>query len=133
MKLLREIFMVDADNFKQKIRELISQKYEIKFLGDNFNKIVDSMNENNAEKIYFWINNVIARNIQPITLGAKAKYKDWTINQLLVFRHPFTLKNNKYRILFVKIKNSIYIEFHLGDHDYYDKIRKNLNIKQGNK
>ncbi len=32
----------------------------------------------------------------------------------------------------VKVKNSIYIEFHLGGHKYYDKVRKDLDIKKGN-
>jgi len=123
--------MVEVHKFKQKIEEIISQEYEIKFLGSNFDKTVGLMSENNAEKIYSWTRDVLIRNIQPITIGSKNKYKDWSVNELLIFRYPFTLKKIKYRILFVKIKNSIYIEFHLGDHDYYDRIRKDLKIKKG--
>src|SRR3989344_7086019 len=123
--------MVEVHKFKQKIEEIISQEYEIKFLGSNFDKTVGLMSKNNAEKIYSWTRDVLIRNIQPITIGSKNKYKDWSVNELLIFRYPFALKKIKYRILFVKIKNSIYIEFHLGDHDYYDRIRKDLKIKKG--
>jgi hypothetical protein len=52
------------------------------------------------------------------------------MNQLLVFRHPMTIAKNEYRILFVKVKNSFYIEFHLGDHKYYDKVRKSMDLKK---
>ena len=34
-----------------------------------------------------------------------------------------------FEIVDLKVKNSIYIEFHLGDHKYYDKVRKDLNLK----
>ncbi len=61
----------------------------------------------------------------------KKQYKEWAINDLLTFRYPFSINNNEYRILFVKVKNSIYIEFHLGDHKYYDKVRKELDLKKG--
>lgn len=90
------------------------------------------MTDTKTEKIYRWLSDVIKRSIQPITVGSKQSYKDWAINQLLVFRYPFNIKSTEYRILFVKVKNSIYIEFHLGDHKYYNKVRKDLNLKKGN-
>ncbi|MFH0876261.1 MAG: hypothetical protein V1859_10070 [archaeon] len=54
------------------------------------------------------------------------------MHELLTFRHAFNLDNIEYRILFVKVKNSIYIEFHLGDHKYYDKVRKSLGLTKRN-
>jgi len=80
---------------------------------------------------YKWIKEITAKKIQPILVGSKKPYKNWTINQLITFRYPFSIANTQYRILFVKVKNSIYIEFHLGDHKYYDKVRKDLSLKKG--
>lgn len=50
------------------------------------------------------------------------------MHELLVFRYPFSIQNTSYRILLVKVKNSFSIEFHLGDHKYYDKVRTDLNL-----
>ena len=122
--------MVNPNLFKREIEEIISQEYKIEFLGKNFDKIVDLLSETQSEKIYQWIEGVLEKNVQPIMVGSKKPYKECSINELLVFRHPFNVNNNEYRILFVKVKNSIYIEFHLGDHKYYDKVRKDLNLKK---
>src|SRR3989344_1083291 len=114
--------MVNAEEFKQKIRELIAQEYKIEFLGDTFDEILSQLTETKIEKIVQWIRGVLQKEIQPILVGSKKPYKEWAISQLLTFRYPFTVGNNEYRILLVKVKNSIYIEFHLGDHKYYDKV-----------
>lgn len=37
---------------------------------------------------------------------------------------------NKARSIVIKIKNGEYIEFHLGNHDYYDNIREEYGLKQ---
>jgi len=122
--------MVNPEEFKGKIKEIISQQYNIEFLGKNFDQIVNLLTEIKAKKIYQWLSKVLERETQPIVVGSKKPYKEWTINQLLVFRYPFSIEKTEYRILFVKVKNSIYIEFHLGDHKYYDKVRKDLNLKK---
>ncbi len=123
--------MVDVDIFKKEIEKNLSQEYKIEFLGTNFEKIVNLLSETKAEKIYDWIKKVVERKIQPIVIVSKKPYKDWQINELLTFRHQFSIENVEYRVLFVKVKNSIYIEFHLGDHKYYDKVRKDLDLKKG--
>ena len=122
--------MVDPEQFKSKIRELIYQDHEIEFLGKNFDKIVGLLTDIKTEKIYQWIQKVLEEEIQPILIGSKRLYKDWTINQLLIFRYPLNVNNTEYRIMFVKIKNSFYVEFHLGDHNYYDSVRKQLDLKK---
>jgi hypothetical protein len=124
--------MVNPDEFKSKIEGMVSQDYKIEFLGDNFKKVAEQISEMYAEKIYSWITEVIQKKIPPLYIGSEKKYKNWKIRELLTFRHAFTIGNSEYRILFVKVKNSIFIEFHLGDHKYYDKIRKGLGMKQGN-
>ncbi len=35
------------------------------------------------------------------------------------------------RCIIIKIKNGIFSEIHLGDHNYYNKIRRNLGLKKG--
>ena len=122
--------IVDVKQFKNKIEKIISQEYKVGFLGKNFDKIVDSMSESRAEKIYHWMSNVINKKIQPISISSKKAYKEWVVNELLVFRYPLKMNNNEYRVLLVKVKNAIYIEFHLGHHKYYDKVRSELNLKK---
>lgn len=34
------------------------------------------------------------------------------------------------RCIILKIKNGVFTEIHLGDHGYYDELRKRLGIKQ---
>jgi len=122
--------MVSPDNFKHRIELIISQKYKIEFLGKNFDQIANLMTDPKADDIYRWLAEAVSKEVQPIMIGSKKPYKEWTINQLLVFRYPFIINNIEYGILFVKVKNSIYIEFHLGDHKYYDKVRKDLDLKK---
>lgn len=122
--------MVNPEEFKRKIEELILQDYKVEFLGENFDEIALLLTETKTGKIYRWIEGVVRKKVQPIYIGSRRKYKDWAISQLLTFRYPFSIGNSEYRILFVKVKNSIYIEFHLGDHKYYDKVRKDLDLKR---
>lgn len=121
--------MVNPEGFRNKIEQLVSQDYKIEFLGKNFDEIVNSFTDTKAEKIYKWVEDIIKNKIQPIFVGSKKQYREWTVNELLTFRYPLSIGNIEYRIMFVKIKNSIYIEFHLGDHKYYDKVRKDFDLK----
>jgi len=107
---------------------MLSQEYTLEFLGDNLEEIVALLSDTKAEKIYQWVREILILNIRPIVTGSPKAYKEWKAHQLLTFRYPFSIGNTEYRILFVKVKNSVYIEFHLGDHKYYDKVRKNLNL-----
>jgi len=122
--------MVNPEEFRRKVKEIVSQEYQLEFLGKDFDQTVNLLTETKADKIYQWLKEVIEKNIRPILIGSKKPYKEWTINQLLTFRYQFSINNTEYRILFVKVKNSIYIEFHLGDHKYYDKVRKDLDLKK---
>ena len=122
--------MVNPDEFKRKIEELIAQDYKVEFLGKDFNQIVALLTDQKVDKICHWIEEIVQKKIQPIILGSKKPYKEWKVNELLTFRYPFSIENREYRILFIKVKNSIYIEFHLGNHKYYDKVRKDLDLKK---
>jgi hypothetical protein len=114
--------MVDAQEFKQHIRAMLTQQHRVEFLGENFDKIASALSESKASKIYVWIEEVIRRDAQPITINSSKRYKEWPAKELLVFRYPFTESGNQHSILLVKVRNSFYIEFHLGDHKYYDRI-----------
>jgi hypothetical protein len=122
--------MTDPVSFRKNIQDTVSQDYRVEFLGRNFDDIVRSLTDAKTEKIYAWVRDVIAKDIQPILVGSDKKYKEWPVSELLTFRHQFSIGNTEYRILFVKVKNSIYIEFHLGDHKYYDNVRKELDLKR---
>jgi len=120
--------MVNPNEFKKKIEANISQDYKVEFLGKNFEQVMNLLTETKAEKIYQWVKDIVEKKIEPITIGSKKIYKEWKVRELLTFRYPFSIGNTEYRVLFVKVKNSVYIEFHLGDHKYYDKVRKNLDL-----
>ena len=122
--------MVNPEEFKAKVRSIVSQDYELEFLGEKFDQIVHLLTDTKAAKIYAWLEDVHKKEIQPIVVGSDKTYKEWEMNQLLIFRYPMNIANVEYRILFVKVKNSFYIEFHLGDHKYYDKVRKSMDLKK---
>lgn len=121
--------MTNPIQFKKKIQEILSQNYNIEFLGNNFDKIVLEINKNLEERIIIWLKYINKRLVIPLSINIKKEYKKWIIKDLLVFRFPFSINNIQYRILLVKVKNSVYIEFHLGKHNYYDKMRKELGLK----
>ena len=120
--------MVNPAHFKKRILEIVSQEYEVEFLGKDFDHIANLLSDTKADRISLWVQKVVQNTIQPILIGSKKQYKQWTVRELLTFRYPFRIGNTEYRILFIKVKNSIYLEFHLGDHRYYDKVRKDLDL-----
>ncbi len=121
--------MVNPDEFKEKITDTISQDYKIEFYGDDFEKTVEKISETKSEKIYAWVKQVVEDNIAPIMKNIKnKKYKGIPLNQLLSFRKEIRIIGNEHRIMIIKIKSSNFIEFHLGQHKYYDKLRKDLGL-----
>lgn len=124
--------MADVEKFKEKIRNVVSQDYRLEFLGDNFEKTVNLLSETKVRKIYEWIGNIINGSIHPLSVGSKKKYKDWNIYELLFFKKDMNIESVSYRIFFIKVKNLCYIEFHLGKHEYYDKLRKQLDLTKKN-
>ena len=55
-------------------------------------------------------------------------YKGIPLNHLLSFRKEIKISGNDHRIMLIKIKSEHYIEFHLGKHKYYDRLRKELGL-----
>jgi mRNA-degrading endonuclease RelE of RelBE toxin-antitoxin system len=121
--------MVDVTEFKEKVTEIISQDYKIDFLGDDFDKTIDRLSETKAEKIYAWVREVVENNIAPIMKNARdKKYKGIPLNEILSFRKEIQVAGSDHRIMLIKIKSEHYIEFHIGQHKYYDRLRKNLGL-----
>jgi hypothetical protein len=120
--------LADPKLFKEKIKQEISQEYQLEFVGDDFDAIVDKLSDTKADKIHQWVERVVQKDIQPIFIGDTKRYKGHPLHELMTFRYPFEIENVNYRILLIKVKNSVYIEFHLGDHKYYDKVRKDLKL-----
>lgn len=78
--------MVEPQEFKNKIRSMIPQEYNLEFLGSNFDQILHLLSDSRAQAIYSWVQGVTERKIQPITIGSKKTYKDWQISELMTFR-----------------------------------------------
>lgn len=108
--------MVIVNKFKIDIQKTLKQPVE--FIGENFDDIVKNLSTNKANRIITWTKNVKEQHIQPILKHSNKKYKEWHISELMSFRYPFQIQNQKYRIILIKVKNSYYIEFHIGNHKY---------------
>ncbi len=126
--------MVNVGEFTEKIKSIVSQEYEIAFLGgrERFDDIVSKLSDSQSQDIYEWVQKIVDKSIVPLSKASKKAYKAWEIKDLLSFRKELTVDNQVYRILFVKVKNACYIEFHLGDHKYYDRLRKQLDLTKKN-
>ena len=68
--------LVEAEEFKKKIEQAISQEYKVEFLGNDFDKTVQMLTEIKADKIYQWIMEVVGKKVQPIFIGSQKSYKE---------------------------------------------------------
>ena len=73
--------MISPNIFMQEIRDMVSQNYRIEFLGNGY----CNLTEKQAEKIYNWTRDVIAKKMAPALTQSKKKYKLWEISKLLSF------------------------------------------------
>jgi hypothetical protein len=69
--------MINTDDFKKRITEMLSQDYRLEFLGDNLEEIVHLLSDTKAEKIYQWVQEIVALNIRSIVVGSSKIYKEW--------------------------------------------------------
>lgn len=123
--------MVNADEFKGKIEKIISQDFGIGFFGDDFNKTIKQLTETKANSVYSWVEEVKKNNIVPIMKNRPdKKYKGTPLTKILSFRKEITISGNDHRIMLIKIKADGYIEFHIGKHKYYDKLRRDLGLTE---
>lgn len=123
--------MADLENFKKRIKEMILQEINLEFYGADMDEIILSMNESQETKIYEWARRVKDSEEKMIrNPSSNINYKQWQVKDLILFRYAFNINNIEYRISLLKVKNRNFIEFHLGKHDYYDKIRKDFGLKK---
>lgn len=120
--------MIAPDDFKKEIKALVFQDYRIEFLGDGYCELT----EKQAEEIYTWIKNVVAKKIIPVLTQSPKKYKNWKINDLLSFIKKINISKQEKRVILIKVKNEDFIEFHMGKHEYYDRLRKQLDLTSRN-
>lgn len=121
--------MVEPKVFRERVIDIMSQDYKIEFLGEDFDNAVGLLSETKAAKVYHWVQQVVDEKIAPIMKNIQnRKYKSMPLNQLMSFRKEIQISGNDYRIMVIKIKGSYYIEFHIGKHKYYDKLRKDLGL-----
>lgn len=121
--------MVDINLFKTSIMNLFNQETSIEFLGTHFEKNVFLLTEKQYQEILLWLRNISERLEPEIRAKTNKKYKGYLTKELIVFRKRLSIAGVTYRILLVKVKNSFYLEFHLGKHNYYDTTRKKLGLK----
>lgn len=122
IKNVKNPYRMEPVLFKEKVQN--SLRCKVSFLGKE--EIMLQVSDSQFQNITSWLHLVVKENIRPLHPKRNQKYKNHTTNELLVFRYALTIEGSAYRILLVKIKNKYYWEFHLGKHDYYDKLRKKL-------
>jgi len=121
--------MVNVEEFKKKIKESLSEEYKIGFYGDNFDKTIKILTDTQFQEILVWVKTVTDREADEIRRMSNKKYKGIKIRDLIIFRKAIQITGKNYRAMLLKIKNNGYIEFHLGTHKYYDKLRSDLNLR----
>lgn len=124
--------MLNIILFKEKVKEILNEE-NISFEGKNLDKIINSISETQFEKIIVWLNEIKKDTAKVLKRNLNLKYKSWKLSDLLTFRYPFIINDIEYRILVIKIKNGDFIEFHLGNHKYYDKKTGELFLKKSTK
>ena len=108
---------MNAEELKNRLRELFGEQVI-------FNKEFDCYVENikNNETLLEWCNLVKDRKIKPISKSV--------LKEKIVF---IKKRGGSTRCIIVKIINGEVKEIHLADHDYYDKLTKELGIKDSSK
>lgn len=113
---------MEPEIFKEKVQNILECK--VSFLGKE--EIILKISDSQFQNITSWLHSIVKEDIRPLHPKRDQRYKNHTTNELLVFRYALKIEGSAHRILLVKIKNKYYWEFHLGKHEYYDKLRKKL-------
>lgn len=109
---------MNAEELKLKLKEILGE--QITF-NKEFDKYTDTI-KNIEQNLIEWCNNLKASKIKPVY---PSKLKDGVI-----FIKKIGSSN---RCIIIKIKNDEFKEVHLGDHEYYDTLRKQLGLKKDSK
>ncbi len=110
---------MNAEELKHKLKILFGE--QVRFSID-FDSYAEEL-KNVEEDFITWCAAVKEKKLDPIP--AKRKYRVH-----LVFVKKIGSSN---RCIVIKIKGGEFIEVHLGDHDYYNQIMKELGLKKSSK
>jgi hypothetical protein len=106
---------MNAEELKRKIKEIFGEQI-------TFNKEFKTLAEdikNVDENLINWCQRITERKIKPVTASV--------LGEKIVFIKKIGSSN---RCIVIKIINGEFKEVHLGDHAYYDKLRKTLGLKK---
>lgn len=103
---------MNVEELKRKIVELLGN---VTF-NHEFNKNATKL-QSQADNLLDWCELVAKKEIQA---KPSKKYKN-----IILFIRKLGSTN---RCIVIKVKNGKFVEFHLGDHEYYDKLKKMIGL-----
>ena len=106
---------MSAEELKQKLRLLLGEQI---IFNKDFEKYAETI-KNIDKNLVEWCEQLKRDEIKP-EFGSM-------FNDFVIFIKKIGSSN---RCIVIKIKNGEIKEVHLGDHDYYDRLRKQLCLKQ---
>ncbi|MBI3032304.1 hypothetical protein HYY69_02415 [Candidatus Woesearchaeota archaeon] len=106
---------MNVENLKQKLKELFGEQVVFNKDFDRYAETIKNIDEN----LMIWCQRLKNGEIKPEFGSIFSDY--------VIFIKKIGSSN---RCIIIKIKNGEFKEVHLGDHAYYDKLRKQLGIKQ---
>jgi 23S rRNA pseudoU1915 N3-methylase RlmH len=107
---------MNAEEIKQQLRKIFGERI---IFNKDFNKYAEGLKQVMQERFVNWCKQVKEKEIQAIPSKTK--------EEVLVFVKKIGSTN---RCIVLKIVNDEFKEIHLADHDYYNKIMKNLGLKK---
>ncbi len=108
---------INAEELKRKLRAIFGQQIEFNANFDSYASIIKNIDSNLLE----WC---------LMVKQGKIRYAPARKINGIIFIKKIGSSN---RCIVIKIVNGEFKEIHLGDHNYYDKLRKVLGLKKDNK
>ena len=105
---------MNAEELKGKLREIFGEQVLFNKLFDEYANSIKSIDA----YLIDWCFQIKDKKIQPVPSS---------ISDYIIFIKKVGSSN---RCIVLKVKNGEVKEIHLGNHEYYDKLRKQLGLKQ---
>src|SRR3989338_5490092 len=110
---------MNVEEFKRNLQNIFGEQIRFSVDFDSYTEEIKNIDDD----FIGWCLQLKEKKIDPIP--AKRKYRDH-----LVFVKKIGSSN---RCIVIKIKNGEFKEVHLGDHDYYNQVMKELGLKKRSK
>lgn len=107
-----------ADQLKHKIKELFGENIIFNKEFNKFSKVLRTQEKN----LIVWC--------ESVQDGKIIAYPSTVFNDYMLFIKKIGSSN---RCVVIKIKNDGFKEIHLGDHKYYDMLRRKFGLKRDNR